>query len=283
MDGWKTPIMRFLSEGRLPGNKQEAKKNQNRSFRFQIYQGELYKKSWHGPLLLCVSDKDAPKVLAEVHEGWCRSHNGARSLAIKITRAGYYWPTLVKDSTAFSPVYYAQSNGQVEVMNRIRFKGIKKNILQNGQKEGNWVEELPTVLWSLCSTPNQAIRETPFSVVYGTNAVLSAEVGLPTYRQAGFDEKKNENRLKEQMNFTDELRDEALYKILKYKRLLARSYNRRVKNRQFVIGDLVLRLFSASHPQDQNKLSLKWEELEDLDGKLIPKTWHASKLSKYYV
>ncbi|GAA0152329.1 hypothetical protein LIER_10839 [Lithospermum erythrorhizon] len=107
----------------------------------------------------------------------------------------------------------------------------------------------------------------------------------------------NDQRLLEALNFTDELRDRALYKILKYKQLLARTYNRRVKNRQFLVGDLVLRLFSASHPKDQRKLSPKWEgpyrikrilgpgtyELEDLDGKPIERTWHASKLCKYYM
>ncbi|GAA0184058.1 hypothetical protein LIER_42506 [Lithospermum erythrorhizon] len=95
----------------------------------------------------------------------------------------------------------------------------------------------------------------------------------------------------------DDLRDQALYKILKYKQLLARTYNRRVKNRQFLVGDLVLRLFSTSHPKEQSKLSPKWEgpyhikrilgsgtyEVEYLDGKPIERTWHASKLCKYYM
>ncbi|GAA0161008.1 hypothetical protein LIER_17427 [Lithospermum erythrorhizon] len=33
----------------------------------------------------------------------------------------------------FAPVYYPQANGQIEVMNYIIFKGIKKNILQSGK------------------------------------------------------------------------------------------------------------------------------------------------------
>ncbi|GAA0151359.1 hypothetical protein LIER_10094 [Lithospermum erythrorhizon] len=44
---------------------------------------------------------DISKVLAEVHEVWCGSHIGARSLAIKITRVGYYWPTLVKEALSY--------------------------------------------------------------------------------------------------------------------------------------------------------------------------------------
>ncbi|GAA0155730.1 hypothetical protein LIER_13397 [Lithospermum erythrorhizon] len=58
-------------------------------------------KSWDDSLLTCVSTEEVLKVLAEVHEGWCESHIRTRSLAIKITRVGYYWPTLVKDETAY--------------------------------------------------------------------------------------------------------------------------------------------------------------------------------------
>jgi len=37
-------------------------------------------------------------VLREIHEGVCGNHAGARSLVGKALRAGYYWPTLQKDS-----------------------------------------------------------------------------------------------------------------------------------------------------------------------------------------
>ncbi|GAA0185605.1 hypothetical protein LIER_32893 [Lithospermum erythrorhizon] len=327
-EDWRTPLISYLNEGILPEDKIESWRIQNRSLKYQMYLGELYRKSWDGPLLTCVAAEDIPRVLAEVHEGWCGSHVGARSLAIKVSRAGYYWPTLMKDAAMyvlrilvsdngtqfegkvltdfcekfgiehrFAPVYYPQSNGQVEVMNRIIFKGVKKNIIQSGLGEGSWIEELPTVLWSLRSTPSYATGETPFGLVYGTEAVLPVEVGLPTYRQIGFDEGMNDQRLREQLDFIEERRDQALYKNLQYKQLMARTYNRRVKNRQFRVGDLVLRLLSASQPKEQGKLSPKWEgpyrvkrvvgastyELEDLDGKIIPRTWHASKMCRYYV
>ncbi|GAA0185104.1 hypothetical protein LIER_32392 [Lithospermum erythrorhizon] len=56
-------------------------------------------------------------------------------------------------------------------------KGVdkKKNLLQSGKSGGSWVEELPRIVWSLRSTPNQATREAPFSLVYGTEAVLLAK------------------------------------------------------------------------------------------------------------
>ncbi|GAA0138901.1 hypothetical protein LIER_00557 [Lithospermum erythrorhizon] len=98
---WRTPIIEYLVHGHLPSDSLEAKKVHNRSFKYQIYQGKLYRKCWDGPLLTCVATEVAPKVLAEVQQGWCGIHIGARSLAIKITRAGYNWPTVVKDATAY--------------------------------------------------------------------------------------------------------------------------------------------------------------------------------------
>ncbi|GAA0167469.1 hypothetical protein LIER_22397 [Lithospermum erythrorhizon] len=78
---------------------------------------------------------------------------------------------------------------------------------------------------------------------------------------------------------------------------MARTYNRPVKNKQFKVGDLVLRLYSVTHPKTKDKLSPKWEgpyrishilglgtfEHETMNGEVIHRTWHASNLAKYYV
>nr|KYP36963.1 Transposon Ty3-I Gag-Pol polyprotein [Cajanus cajan] len=39
--------------------------------------------------------------MREVHEGICGSHSGGRTLAAKVLRAGYYWPTLKGDCAEF--------------------------------------------------------------------------------------------------------------------------------------------------------------------------------------
>ena len=39
-----------------------------------------------------------------------------------------------------------------------------------------WVEELLIVLWSLRTTPNRATGQTPFSLVYGAEAVIPTEL-----------------------------------------------------------------------------------------------------------
>jgi hypothetical protein len=59
---------------------------------------KLYKRGFSGPLLLCVSKEEAKGILEEIHEGSCGSHIGARSLADKILRAGFFWPELHSDA-----------------------------------------------------------------------------------------------------------------------------------------------------------------------------------------
>jgi len=49
-----------------------------------------------------------------------------------------------------------------------------------------WAEELPNVLWAYRITPRRSMRETPFSLTYKAEAVISAEVNLCNARVAGF-------------------------------------------------------------------------------------------------
>ncbi|GAA0174281.1 hypothetical protein LIER_27706 [Lithospermum erythrorhizon] len=66
-----------------------------------MYEGEIYRKSFEGPLLLCVSQGNMQMVLYEVHSRWYGSYIGGRSLATKITRIGFFSPIMIKDSTDF--------------------------------------------------------------------------------------------------------------------------------------------------------------------------------------
>ncbi|GAA0145625.1 hypothetical protein LIER_05778 [Lithospermum erythrorhizon] len=137
------------------------------------------------------------------------------------------------------------------------FQRIEEEFGANGREQGGMARRV--VKW---------VGETPFTIVYGTEAMLPVEVGLPSYRQKGFDEGENNQGMKRELNFTDELRDQALFKRFQYKHLMARSYNRRVKNREFKVTKVV---GPATY------------ELSHVNGKPISHTWHATKLCKYYI
>ena len=96
---WLDPIWDYLIEGLLQSDPKEAAKPRARSVRFTVHKGSLYKRGFFAPILKCITGRDADYVLREAHEGVCGNHIGARALAGKVLRQGYYWPTMLRDAT----------------------------------------------------------------------------------------------------------------------------------------------------------------------------------------
>ena len=96
---WMDPIWDYVIEGMLPNDPKEASKLITRSTRFTIHKGSFYKRGFFTPILKCIAGKDADYVLREVHEGVCGNHIGARVLAGKALRQGYYWPIMLRQAT----------------------------------------------------------------------------------------------------------------------------------------------------------------------------------------
>ncbi|KAL0412167.1 UNVERIFIED_CONTAM: hypothetical protein Slati_3806400 [Sesamum latifolium] len=107
------------------------------------------------------------------------------------------------------------------------------------------------------TTPRGSTGETPFSLVYGTEAIIPAELGVPPHRVMNFSEECNENILRENLDLIEELREKAFLRIQRYKNIMINSYNKRVKSRSFQVGDLVLRRVDALKPI--GKLDPTWE------------------------
>ena len=151
----------------------------------------------------------------------------------------------------FSPGH-PQANGQIEVTNRTLLRLIKSRLV--GAK-GAWPEELPNVLWAYRMTARTPMGETSFNLTYGTEAVILVEVGLTSLRREFFDEQNNDDQLKQNLDFLDEVRDQAAQRMAKYQQKIAEYYNRRVKLKKFNIGDLVLRKVTlATKDPTQGKL-----------------------------
>ena len=99
MPSWMDPIWDYIIDGSLPNDPNKAAKIRARSARFTNHKGSLYKRGFFTPFLKCIAGEDTEYVLREVHEGICGNHIGARALAGKVLRQGYYWPTILKDAT----------------------------------------------------------------------------------------------------------------------------------------------------------------------------------------
>ena len=89
---------------------------------------------------------------------------------------------------SFSTPRYPKANGQAESTNKTIIKIIKKQLKK---ANGLWAVELLGVLWSYRTTARTSIGETPFSLVYGTNAVLPVECSIPSARYMWLEEETN--------------------------------------------------------------------------------------------
>ena len=103
----------------------------------------------------------------------------------------------------YSSPAYPQANGQVKVTNRSLLKLIK-NWLEGAK--GIWSDKLLSVLWAYRTTAWTPIGETPFCLVFGSEAIILAEVGIISYRIAHYNERKNEKGICLHLDLLDEVR-----------------------------------------------------------------------------
>jgi hypothetical protein len=90
-------------------------------------------------------------------------------------------------------------------------------MFQNLNVKGkNWHKELPSVLWALWTNINRATRDTPFSLVYGAEAVLPPEIYLKSARVAHFNPEDHVKAREVDANLLEERRNTALSKVRKY-------------------------------------------------------------------
>jgi hypothetical protein len=155
----------------------------------------------------------------------------------------------------FASVAHPKTNGQVKKANGLICNGIKKRSLAPLEKAKNaWVDELPSVLWSLRTTPNAGTQETPFFLVHGAEVVLLLEITLEAPRIAAYDKTTSTEALQDNVDALDEARDVALARATQYQQSLQNYHNTRVRPRSFIVGDLVLRLKQDGH----GKLESPW-------------------------
>ncbi|KAL0442197.1 UNVERIFIED_CONTAM: hypothetical protein Sradi_0158600 [Sesamum radiatum] len=123
----------------------------------------------------------------------------------------------------FTSVSHPQANDQVVVTNRILVQEIKKKLDRTG---GNWVEELTSVLWSYRTTLRGSTRENPFFLVYGTEALIPVELGIPSHRIMHFNEGSNSQLLKEHLDLVDELQEMAFIRMQRHINMMIKAHNR---------------------------------------------------------
>eukprot|EP01018_Ginkgo_biloba_P022896 Gb_03699 [translate_table: standard] len=77
----------------------------------------------------------------------------------------------------WSTPYYPQGNGQAEASNKTLIKIIKKIVNDKGR---NWHLQLDPALWAYRTSIRTPTGATPYSLVFGTEAILPVEIELPS-------------------------------------------------------------------------------------------------------
>ena len=154
----------------------------------------------------------------------------------------------------YSSPSHPQANGQVEVANKSLLKIIKTRL------EGAKGVRLPGVLWAYRMTVRTPIRETPFKLAYGSEAMIPAEVHMANHRVMKYQDEDNEEQLRLNHDLIDEVRMNAEQRKMRYKNLMARQYDAMIKPRHFNIGDLILKRVSLTTKNPAHwKLRPNWE------------------------
>jgi hypothetical protein len=96
-------------------------------------------------------------------------------------------------------------------------QGRKTRIFNKLNKHGKkWAAELPSVLWSLRTTPSRATGFTPFFLVYGSEAVLPTDLEYGSPRMKAYNEQSNNAARENALDQLEEARDIALLHFARY-------------------------------------------------------------------
>ncbi|XP_038678394.1 uncharacterized protein LOC119979838, partial [Tripterygium wilfordii] len=194
-----------------------------------------------------------------------------------------------------STPYRPKMNGAVEAAN----KNIKKIIGKMTENYKDWHEKIPFALYGYRTSIRTSTGETPFSLVYGMEAVLPIEVEIPSLRvvlEAGLEESEWTRMRYEQLNLIEERRLRAICKGQLYQRRLMKAHNKKVRPRSFREGELVLKMILPPQKDHRGKWTPNYEGpyvvkkafeggaliLTRMDGEELSNPVNADAIKKYY-
>jgi hypothetical protein len=192
-------------------------------------------------------------------------------------------------------VAHPTANGHVERANDMILDALKKRLYRENKKApGRWLKVLSAMVWGLCTQPSRNTDASPYFMVYGAEAVLPADIAFRSPRVENFDEDRSNESRELEVNCSEERRLDSCMHTAKYLAVLCKYYNKNVKERFFVVGDLVLKW--KTNQDGMHKLLSPWEgpfevtevtrptfcRLDYLDGTVLPNSWHIDKLRHFY-
>ncbi|XP_049399745.1 uncharacterized protein LOC125863784 [Solanum stenotomum] len=177
-----------------------------------------------------------------------------------------------------STVYRPQMNGAVEAAN----KNIKK------------------ILRKIVDSHRTSTGATPYMLVYGSEAVIPAEVEIPSLRiiqEVGLDDAEWIRSRHEQLILIDEKRMDTVCYGQLYQNRMTKAFNKKVRPRQFTPGQLVLKKIFPQQGEAKRKFAPNWQGpymvhrvlsggvviLAEMEGRVSTKTINSDAIKKYYI
>ncbi|XP_027155474.1 uncharacterized protein LOC113755765 [Coffea eugenioides] len=195
-----------------------------------------------------------------------------------------------------SAIYRPQMNGAVEAANN----NLKKIIRKMTEKHRDWHEKLPYALMAYRTSIRTSTGATPYSLMYGMEAVLPAEVEIPSLRilmEAKLEEADWIKQRHEQLTLIDERRFNAICHGQCYQKRVARAYNKKVHRRAFEEGDKVLKRILSMQDEAKGKFAPNWQGpfivqkvlpggaliLAEMDGRAFPQPINSDMCKKFFI
>jgi hypothetical protein len=96
---WYKDFIYFVQHLECPPNLKNtrARSLKLKSIKLCILNQNLYWRDLSRILLKCLDEDESKQVTIDMHRGFCIGHQQWKSIALKITREGYYWPTIFSD------------------------------------------------------------------------------------------------------------------------------------------------------------------------------------------
>ncbi|GKA24549.1 reverse transcriptase domain-containing protein [Tanacetum coccineum] len=191
-------------------------------------------------------------------------------------------------------VAHPQANGLMERANKSLMHGLKARL---GRERVGWVDKLPNILWAHRTMLKTSNGETPFSLTYGSEAMIPVKIGMPTHQTIQWNEAQNEEEIWLNLDLIQERREATAIREAKYKKKVEQYYNKRVRSMSFKARDFMYRKNEATRVENQGKLGLNWEgpyrvveayengsyKLCTMNDQEVPRTWHAINLRNCFM
>jgi hypothetical protein len=163
----------------------------------------------------------------------------------------------------------------------------------------DWHEMLSFALHAYRTTVRTSTGTTPYSLVYGMEAVMPLEVEIPSLRVLMDSELEEAEWAKvrhEQLNLISEKRMAAICHHQLYQKRMAKAYDKKVRPRLFQEGDLVLKKILSLPGDDQSKWAPNYEgpyivkkafsggalKLARMDGEDLARPVNSDSVKRYY-